>query len=83
MYEYQHYPLAMYRNGEYIAVANEAEEQAMKSQGWSDWYTDKARCEDAALNNANNPNRLIAAPVVEEVAAPEQKRKPGRPRKNG
>ncbi len=41
-YVYQHYPLAMYRNGAYTAVKNAQEEAVMVADGWTDWNSDQA-----------------------------------------
>lgn len=41
--EYQEYPKALYRRGEYQAVHDEQEEATQRKDGWSDWHTDHAR----------------------------------------
>lgn len=38
--EFQEYPKALYRKGEYIAVADAAEEEAQRTEGFTDWLAD-------------------------------------------
>ena len=84
-HEYQHYPLALYRRGEYMAVANEAQEAQMRAQGWTDYLTDKgedALRDQVAAYVAANPDvpQLVAAAEAQIEPEP-PKRKPGRPKK--
>ena len=37
------YPKALYRDGDYTAVANADEEQAHRADRWTDWSADQAR----------------------------------------
>jgi hypothetical protein len=39
-YEYQEYPKALYRKGDYMSVDNAKEEKAAAKEGWTDWHTD-------------------------------------------
>lgn len=78
VYVYQPYPKARYRNGVYMAVANEAEHAVAEADGWTDWHTDQARM--AATQTDTEPqaekNSKVPSEVVEKV-----RRKPGRPPK--
>lgn len=66
-YVYQHYPLAMYRNGVYRAVANEAEEEAAKAEGWTDYTSDRERGSVTVQVTGDTPIEVVA---VEVAAAP-------------
>lgn len=37
---FHEYPKALYRRGEYAAVANSEEEALMRKEGWKDWLED-------------------------------------------
>lgn len=86
-YTYQHYPLALYRNGVYMAVADEAQEAAAKADGWTDYTSDRARMGIGDPVKAAEPvvetPPPTEAPAAPEPAAPTEpvKRKPGRPPK--
>jgi len=86
-YTYQHYPLAMYRNGAYMAVRDEAQEAAAKADGWTDYATDRARMGIGEPVKAAEPAVEPPAPAEAQPAAPEVavaepvRRKPGRPPK--
>ena len=83
-YTYQHYPLAMYRNGVYRAVSNEAEEATAAAEGFTDYVSDREgrRPEPHAVAvsveqpaHALEPTQSPALPIAPA------KRKPGRPKK--
>lgn len=61
-YVYQPYPKARYRNGEYMAVANEAEHAAAEAEGWTDWHTDQANMAAAAEQQSDEAVELADAP---------------------
>lgn len=44
----QEYPKALYRDGEYTEVRDEAEEAAQREEGFTDWHTDHAKLTGAA-----------------------------------
>lgn len=78
-YVYQHYPLALYRKGEYMAVANETEEARARAEGWTDYTTDRDGGKPEEVEPPKEPDAPRAA--EEQPTLPPIKRGPGRPRK--
>lgn len=65
---FQKYPLALYLVGAYLAVANEAEQEAAEAEGYADWHTDQARMQQPA----EQPELVATVATVDpEPAAPE------------
>lgn len=79
--EFQEYPKALYRNGEYTAVPGFDEEQAMRAEGWADWHSDQAQMAVAAAGSVEQlgPADGSTSSEANNIAAP--KNKGGRPRK--
>ncbi|MDR3439876.1 hypothetical protein [Telmatospirillum sp.] len=42
-YQFEEFPKALYRNGEYVSVEKPAEEKALRKAGWTDWPLDQAK----------------------------------------
>lgn len=45
--EYQEYPKALYRNGDYLAVQDADEEAAAREDGYAGWHEDQLATEQA------------------------------------
>lgn len=45
--EYQEYPKALYRNGDYLAVPGADEEAAAREDGYAGWHEDQLATEHA------------------------------------
>jgi hypothetical protein len=74
-YTYQHYPLALYLRGAFMAVADKAEEDAMRAEGWSDWHEDQSAMGAVASDGDAHLRLLkstlhIALPPVEAAPQP-------------
>lgn len=52
---FQEYPKALYRNGEYTAVVDANEEAEMRKDGWTDWYSDQQKMQNAEAKAESNP----------------------------
>jgi hypothetical protein len=87
-YVYSHYPLARYRNGVYMAVANAEEEALALADGWTDWHSDQDRMSSEVASTTEQPSSAVAQASPDDIpganagAAPTPaatgRKKPGR-----
>lgn len=54
----QEYPKALYRDGAYTEVRDEAEEAAQREDGFTDWHTDHAKQNGATGEPDEEPAEL-------------------------
>jgi len=63
---HQEYPKALYKRGEYMAVANFDEEESARADGWDDWAADHARLNAPADEVEGEPKRRGRPPKAKE-----------------
>lgn len=67
--EFQEYPKALYRNGDYIAVADAAEEKAQRADGYDDWLPDHERSQAGVTSAADTQYSALTRDELKEQAA--------------
>jgi len=75
--EFQEYPKALYRDGEFVVVEDEAQETKQAEDGYTDWISDQARMQGAESapakrTRAKKTAEAESAPVEEATETTEQ-----------
>ncbi len=60
--EYQEYPKALYRNGDYLAVQGADDEAAAREDGYAGWHEDQLAIEQARKHSQAQTGAPAASP---------------------